>query len=829
MSDDTATGWSETLPASPGSAIPTDREALSRGTEVGRYIILSRLGEGGMGVVHSAYDPLLDRKVAIKVLRANKNEQHSDTPRLLREAQALAKLSHPNVVAIHDVGFSNGHVWLAMELIHGKTMRLWLQDRRRHWRDVLKVMLEAGQGLIAAHNSGLLHRDFKPDNIMVGDDGRVWVMDLGLARSFEGPSPVTTSPDADTVHAAEVDALSMRLTHSGSILGTPAYMAPEQLQGRPADARTDVFSFCVTLWEALFGQRPFAGDTFAELAANVLTGTTRGTPTKTTVPRWLKLACLRGLRSDPKDRWQSADSMVRALSRRSQVRTFVSIGIIMSITIALAARFTIESHNRNLRAQAALYEAAPLRADASRLRRELTEARNSSFQAYDDGNVEGGEYYWAAHLETRGRLRQNRASTLRLIEDALQISPEDPDLRRAMAEALEDLLLLAHQESDGTASMELFSRIALYDDGSTAERMNTPGTLHISSSPEGAQITIEKYLKGENGNLELAEPRTLGSTPISGVKIGQGSYLLTLDRGAIRFPILVESGASLDISINARAARMAPAGYVYVEKGQFIVGSPDPEDLRKYFFMAPPAHTTSIHSYIIGRNEVTFSDWIRFVQSIPQEQRERMLPATDQLSLSLSEQGDIELQLKEGESSQRFRVGETILREGATGPSSQNWLLMPVVGISAEQALEYTAWLSERGFLPGARLCDEWEWERAARGADIRRFPHGESVSDGDANISIASSGWRGGLEEVGQRVRDESPFGVRDMLGNAAEWTSSHFKSDEFVTKGSSFFFDSMMGRVYNRAPLPATFREHSIGMRICASIMPANTGSNQ
>jgi len=226
---------------------------LNRGTLVGRYVVLDVVGEGGMGVVYSAFDPELDRKVAIKLLQAKPGGSTGEQAWLVREAQALARLSHPNVVAVHDVGTLPGdRVFIAMELVDGVTLRAWLKTPRS-WREVLPIMRAAGAGLAAAHAAGLVHRDFKPDNVIVGNDGRVRVMDFGLARAqLDGPAMRSSDVAIDSRSP-----LSDKLTIAGTVVGTPAYMAPEVYQGDAADARTDQFAFGIALYEALYRTRPY--------------------------------------------------------------------------------------------------------------------------------------------------------------------------------------------------------------------------------------------------------------------------------------------------------------------------------------------------------------------------------------------------------------------------------------------------------------------------------------------------------------------------------------------------------------------------------------------
>ncbi|MDC0720525.1 serine/threonine-protein kinase [Nannocystis bainbridge] len=297
-------------------------------SQIGRFNVLKRLGSGGMGVVYVAYDRDLDRKVALKVLRTaaiSRTKRDKARHRLLREAQAMAQLSHPNVIAIFDVGSVEDQIFLAMEFVKGVTLTKWLRSaegphgpRRRGWKEVLLVFMEAGRGLAAAHKAGVIHRDFKPDNVMIDAEGRVRVGDFGLARAGRGIGPLAR-PDTYTEAIkgmAEKSLLDMRITRTGGMTGTPAYMAPEQYQGQATDARTDQFSFCVALYEGLYGQRPFVGDRVPVVREAVLAGRVQEVPKDTDVPAWLHRIVLRGLSVRPADRFKGMDELLDYLGER---------------------------------------------------------------------------------------------------------------------------------------------------------------------------------------------------------------------------------------------------------------------------------------------------------------------------------------------------------------------------------------------------------------------------------------------------------------------------------------------------------------------------------
>jgi WD40 repeat protein/predicted Ser/Thr protein kinase len=290
-----------------------------RGSLIGRFMVLRKLGEGGMGQVYAAYDTDLDRKVAIKLLSSN-YQSHTAIARLTREAQGLARLSHPNVVAVYEVGQHQGAVFIAMEYVDGQTLRDYFASTPdRSWQHKLAVLVQAGKGLAAAHDKQLVHRDFKPDNVMVATDGRVRVLDFGLVRGLESERDDDEPSKPNDVGALRSPA-DRQLTQTGAIMGTPAYMALEQLEGKRADASTDQFSFCMVVFEALHGERPFEGDTGAAVAARMYANEVRPRPTQSKVPRRVCDAIVRGLAAKPSERWPNMPSLLAELEANLERR-----------------------------------------------------------------------------------------------------------------------------------------------------------------------------------------------------------------------------------------------------------------------------------------------------------------------------------------------------------------------------------------------------------------------------------------------------------------------------------------------------------------------------
>lgn len=385
---------------------------LQAGQEIGRFVILSRIGKGGMGVVFSAYDPKLDRKVAIKLLHS-RHEDSGQSPddaqrRLMREAQAMAQLSHPNVIQVYDVGTYKSEVYIAMEFVQGETLSSWLLRWDRSWQDVLDKFVQAGKALTDAHGASLVHRDFKPDNVLVGEEGRVRVMDFGLARwvrvdesghfsSIISIPPVASPIPALIAHPSATDdndsaalgtadtqqpiapsgqlpsdpalplptlpgdakpqgkgavALHHSLTKTGALLGTPRYMAPEQFTGANADARSDQFSFCVALYEALYQQHPFESNTSYGLVETPDTTDVRPPAVSSRVPAWLHRALLKGMSANPGERFHSMGALMRVLTPAppkppSSRRFFALVAIAIAAMIAAVYFYNVSDTTRD--------------------------------------------------------------------------------------------------------------------------------------------------------------------------------------------------------------------------------------------------------------------------------------------------------------------------------------------------------------------------------------------------------------------------------------------------------------------------------------------------
>ncbi|WP_170135795.1 serine/threonine-protein kinase [Nannocystis exedens] len=432
---------------SEGSAKPghATHDELPADIRLGRFTLLRVLGRGGMGVVYTAYDELLDRIVAIKMVRSDRDDDNL-LARVLREAKALAKLSHPNVVQIHDVSESDGQVFIAMEYVDGPTLRAWIEARREagaRWHELLPALLEAGRGLQAAHSAGLVHRDFKPDNVLVGADGRARVLDFGLvAARGEPPAPRPGTPLSST---------EQLLTRTGAILGTPAYMSPEQWLGRQADARSDQYSFCAAVYEALHGVRPFSGGHATEVLAAISHARLESSPRAPAVPAPITAALRRGLSFRPEARFPDMAALLAALdhdpgaTRRRRLR--VAAVALVTAVIVIAAVLLAQGLQQRWRREQREEDAAAALAE---LEARIAEARADHDRAAAE-RLLAGFLEEPVHKDTRAIARAWLAEAGRRGEDG------DP---RAAISALARAYTLAHDPKDSREA--LLGLVALF-------------------------------------------------------------------------------------------------------------------------------------------------------------------------------------------------------------------------------------------------------------------------------------------------------------------------------------------------------------------------------
>ncbi len=552
---------------------------LGPGDSIGRYVVLNELGAGGMGVVLAAYDPELDRKVAVKLVRPDAQSTAS-RERMVREARSMAQLSHANVVSVFDAGEHDGAIFIAMEYVEGAT----LTDRQpelQGWAAVLDLFVAAGRGLSAAHERGLVHRDFKPDNVMVGDDGRVRVMDFGLARR-EGESMRSDAASAalelsdSNVSAALGDSLDQTLTREGTLMGTPAYMAPEQFANdRDVDERADQFAFCVALWRALYGERPFVGEGVWGLATAVVKGQRQPAPRGRNVPRWLSAVVERGLAVEPDARWPDMRALLDAIRRgRARRRNrWLGLAVASPLVLGLAAygghRAWVGRVAERCQAEARAQMPWPDRAQAVE-QGMLSTGLSFAGQSYREvaGQQDGWRESWV-ELRSEACVDQH-------VHQALDANDRDARVRCLESSIRRTASFLDLLES-GDKTMIVFavdhgSLVTSLDpclDIVALSRRPRPGP-EVADVVHGAEDRLDSmvvlHLSGrlehalELGQASLKELEETGFAPaIAGAKAQLGSLLVTMGRPDEARTMLEQAyfsaGAMADDELAAQAAR----------------------------------------------------------------------------------------------------------------------------------------------------------------------------------------------------------------------------------------------------------------------------------
>jgi formylglycine-generating enzyme required for sulfatase activity/tRNA A-37 threonylcarbamoyl transferase component Bud32 len=815
-------------------SIEREPPPLDTGARIGRYLIIERVGSGAMGVVYGAYDPELDRKIALKLLKGRElGQEDAARARLLREAKAMARLAHQNVIAVHDVGVVDGQVFLAMEFLGGGTLKSWLAARPRRWREVLDVFIAAGRGLAAAHAAGLVHRDFKPENVLLDKEGRPRVVDFGLARE------ATAAPDgsgAVTLAAAERSGSHLEtLTRTGAIMGTPAYMAPEQITGEPTDERTDQFSFCVALYEALYGERPFRGESLLRLLHNVTEGELEPTPGDREVPAWIRRALLRGLRPDPAQRWASMAPLITALeddpAARHRRRLLAGTAVALVLASVVAVVQVVDHRRQALEREIGrhLHDAARAAESGRAKAADLRERRRRSFEAFDAVDRARGEALWqqAQALVPAAAAAFQRAE--RAYETALVLDPARAEPRRELADLLYQHVLWARELHRDEQAQALTAALAAQDeDGRRGAALRRQGTLMLRTAPVTASIALARYQEDHATARRVAE-----SVPVelaSGVAatLPPGSYRLIArapGHAEVVHVFELESGERHEIDLRLPRPAAVPDGFVYVPAGEFWFGDAD-ENLRTKFLDTVPIHRRHTDAFLIARHETTYREWVEFLNALPSGERARHAPHVSgmvggSLRLSPEEAG---WQIAFRATSQRYtaREGEPILYLGRNRRARQDWLDFPVGGIAPADVERYVRWLRETGRVPRARFCTELEWERAARGGDDRAYPHGDDLAPDDANFDVTYGRVDSavGPDAVGAHPSSRSPFGVDDMAGNVLELVRSSLTPQGFVIRGGGYFFNAATCRLTNRTAVWSTYRDVTSGIRVCASV---------
>jgi serine/threonine protein kinase/formylglycine-generating enzyme required for sulfatase activity len=476
---------------------------------------------------------------------------------------------------------------------------------------------------------------------------------------------------------------------------------------------------------------------------------------------------------------------------------------------------------------------AEARTQAELARKHAEEAgrlRQEAFIRFDTpgaGNREAAEALWARALGTGRVAETGYLRVSQILESVLGLDPGRTEVRELMGEVLAERIALAVRDRRLGQYDELLARLAAYDaSGERRERLMAPAALSLAVRPEGARVRLL------DGSRSAAPPRELGPGPVHEVKLPAGSYVVLVEaegRAPVRAPVLLRAGERLRLELEPPRASSVPQGFVYIPAGRFLLGSADDEQVRQLFLNAAPLHEASTGAYLIARHEVSFADWMDFVKALPAAERAERLPNANSprsmVRLELLAEGRWRLSLRPTTATHVALDGEPVRYEKRQRRAVQDWRRFPVSGISFDDAEAYVAWLDRTGRVPGARLCTEHEWERAARGADGRRYPSGDVLAPDDANhdVTYGREPLAFGPDEVGSHPASQSPFGLQDMAGNVWEWTRSSDEPGRPVIRGGTWYHDSgLTCQSTNREPAERTQRTALIGLRLCATPPP-------
>ena len=521
------------------------------------------------------------------------------------------------------------------------------------------------------------------------------------------------------------------------------------------------------------------------------------------------------------------DASRRSVRRGRVLRAGLLAGLPLMLLMAWLVVTAWSYRARQARIDDGLGVARGMLVKTREIARERAALRDEALALFGRPALDEAERAWARMLRHERRVLPAYARASRQVETTLLIDHRRRDTRALLADLLLERALLA-EERGGAELDELRQRLALYDeDGSRRARLNAPARVRLHLPGDEALASLMRYELDDERRYKARMESTHRGRQAER-ELAPGSYLLVVTSpGAvpIRYPFMVRRGEDRELSLDRPPPPRQP-GVIYIPAGRFLFGSAAPDDQRRDFFHTAPLHARETGAFWIARRETTFGDYIRFLEALPPAERDAHRPRIDKggfqgaLSLERLDDGAWQLTLKPSKQAYVARAGEAIVYPGRDRRARQRWLEMPVVGVTVADAEAYAAWLARTGELPGARLCTELEWERAARGADGREYPHGERLGKDDANFddTYDKDPLGMGPDEVGSHPGSRSPFGVDDMAGNVWEWTRSALEVDGYVARGGSYYYGRNTARCTERAVTEPSFRDASVGLRVCA-----------
>jgi formylglycine-generating enzyme required for sulfatase activity len=508
--------------------------------------------------------------------------------------------------------------------------------------------------------------------------------------------------------------------------------------------------------------------------------------------------------------------------------------LFIAIPLILAAGYTTARYimRRDLQQRVArsIADGQSELGSARRLNAQTNEQRKQAYTEFDAGNTEQGETLWTQARSSAVETDRAFGRASQLFEAALAADHNNERARELLADSLFERALGAERERNTQQLEDLLQRLSVYDlDGTRRTRWQAPGRIKLQVLPENAHVLLGHYEPDARLKRRLNGLRELDALSRTGLSLQPGSYVFVLsapEHSEVSMPFLVARGEEIQLNLELPKQGQVPRGFVYIPAGSSLFGSAD-ESMRKSFLSTVPVHRVSTDAFLIARNETTYGEWIEYLNTLPLPQRQTLLNRPEKgnlsgsLRLSQLADGSYQLKLQPLTVEATARSTEPLVFSARKDRAKQDWLRLPVGGVTYDDAAAYAAWLSQSGRVQGARLCTEFEWERAARGADDREFPHGDSLDGNEANHDATYNRDNAALgpDEVGSYPISRSPFGVDDMAGNVFEWVQSSLKKDDIVARSGAFSASELTLRSTNRNVFDRVFRDPGIGFRICAS----------
>jgi formylglycine-generating enzyme required for sulfatase activity len=457
---------------------------------------------------------------------------------------------------------------------------------------------------------------------------------------------------------------------------------------------------------------------------------------------------------------------------------------------------------------------------------DVEQARKKAFDAFDRDEGDSAEALWSSARAQAAEVEKLYANAGEALETALLLDGTRRDVKRRLVEVLYERALLSERDYRASEKDELLRRMRLYDtDGEMQRRWDAPATLTITTTPPAARVRIDRYVSDDNQHRVPTLVSEAGKTPLPATSLAPGSYLLTFTLPGyadVRYPVLLARAERFNAHIDLPGAAQVPPGFVYVPPGRFLYGSAD-ETMRRSFSNTTPLHERTTGTYLIARTETTFAQWLEFLESLSPAERQKRLPnaalgLNGSIHLRQLESGKWQLSIAPTSHPYQALAGEPIRYAHRHRLANQDWLKFPVDGISRDDMQAYIAWVNRSAPTSKARLCSDAEWERAARGADDRIFPHADTLASDEANFdeTYGKDPFAIGPDEVGAHPTSRSPFGTDDMAGNVWELISAK----ETVIRGGGFYFSRISETVSNRELTQDELRDTNVGFRLCREL---------